>query len=416
MRRLDPLTPDEARELAAIDRALCGAPLDPDLREFEELVADMRATAPEMTPAFAARLERDVADGFPEPVERPLLRRPRRWVMLPAVGVLAAALVALVVVLGHNGETTSLSSSDPGAGVVEAPRESVTPTVTDNAAGDSAGNSAGGATAESKAAPADLDRRAAAPAPALAAPAPSAQALSTPPPVAKSSAPRKVERTADLVLETPTSKFDRTSDDVIRKVDEFGGIVASSAIGSDDEAGGEAVFDLRIPTARLDDAIAALSKLGHVAERRQNLQDITGSFTSAQDRLADARAERRGLLRALARATTQAQIESLRARLRATGSTISRLKGDLASLRRRADLSRVSLTVRGVDDGSGATTGGNWSPVDAAGDALRVLEVMAGVALVTLAIAVPLGLLGIAIALAARSARRRGRERALDPA
>jgi hypothetical protein len=38
------------------------------------------------------------------------------------------------------------------------------------------------------------------------------------------------------------------------------------------------------------------------------------------------------------------------------------------------------------------------------------------VALVTLAIAVPLGLLGVAITLAARGARRRGRERALDPA
>jgi hypothetical protein len=240
-----------------------------------------------------------------------------------------------------------------------------------------------------------------------------AQAL-RPPAITKSGGARKVERTAELVLETPAARFDATSDDVVHTVDRFDGIVASSSIGSDDTSGGEATFELRIPTARFDAALAALSKLGHVAERRQDLEDITGSFTTLQDRLADARAERRGLLRALARATTQAQVESLRTRLRDVRDTIARLNGDLAALRRRADLSRVTVTVRGVEGSGGG--GGRWSPGDAAGDALRVLEVMAGVAVIALTIAVPLGLLGLAVVLAARSLRRRERERALDPA
>ncbi|MEA2154899.1 MAG: hypothetical protein QOE11_1039 [Solirubrobacteraceae bacterium] len=408
MRHRDPLTPDEARELDALERALAGERVAPDLRELEELVYDLRATAPQMSPGFAARLERDVADGFPDPAERPRLRRPRRWVLLPAAGVLAAALIALVVALGQSGSDT------PVRGLADsAPAAKPAP----------AGNSAGGATAQSEAAP----QRSATPAPAardtLTAPAAVAAApasrpsFAAQPPVAKSSAPRKVQRAAELVLETPEDKVAATSDDVIRTVDRFDGIVASSSIGSDDQAGGEGTFDLRIPTARLDEALAALSKLGHVAERHQSLEDITGSFTSAQDRLSDARAERRGLLRALGRATTKAQLDSLRARLRDVRSTISRLDGDLAALRRRADLSHVSLTVRGVKgSGGGATGSGHWSPGDAARDALRVLEVMAGVALVTLAIAVPLGLLGLAIALTARGLRRRGRERALDPA
>jgi hypothetical protein len=284
------------------------------------------------------------------------------------------------------------------------------------AAGAGAADSAGGATLDTQAAPAPN----AAPAPAArkSAPAPSAsapQAFSAPPPLTKSSAPRKVQRSATLSLQAPFAKVGATSDAVIRTVDRFGGIVASSSI-NDAAKGGEASFDLRIPTARLDDALAALSKLGHVADRTQDLQDITSSFTSAQDRLADARAERRGLLRALGRATTRAQIDSLRARLRESRGRIARLEGELRSLRRRADLSVVALTITGVADGAGAATGGNWSPGDAAGDALRVLEVMAGVTLIALAIAVPLGLLGVAIVLAARGARRRGRERALDPA
>ncbi len=420
MRSRDLLNPDEERELEALERALAGDPVDADLRELEDLVRDIRATAPEMSPAFAARLDHEAAEGFPTPIPEPprAARRPQRWMLLPAAGTLAVALVALVVVLGQSGGGTAgpLSSATSGD-------ESASTALEDSPAVDSSG----GATRES-AAPADTDtgaagsgaRRSAAPAPAASqpttAPPAAVQSLARPKPVTKTGAPRQVERNAQLVLETPSAKFAGTSDDVIRTVDRFDGIVASSSIGSDDDSGGEATFDLRIPTDRLDDALAALSKLGHVAERRQQLEDITASFTSVQDRLADARAERRGLLRALGRATTQAQVESLRAQLRTVRSQISRLKGDLRSLQRRADLSTVSLTVRGVDDGSETGGGGNWTPGDAAADAVRVLEVMAGVALITLAVAVPLGLLGVAIALGARSARRRDRERALDPA
>ncbi|MEA2149293.1 MAG: hypothetical protein QOD69_1123 [Solirubrobacteraceae bacterium] len=405
MRRLDPLTPDEARELDALERALAGEPVDPDLRELEELVGDLRATTPEMTPAFAARLERDVADGFAHGAaqQRPQLRRPRRWVLLPAAGVIAAALVALVVVLGQKHD----ENASPGFKRAPAAESARAPSVADSA------GSAGATATQSNAAPQ---------AAVGAAPAPGAQALPAPAPappaVGKPGTPRKVQRSAELELQAPFGKVESTSDDVIRTVDHFGGIVASSSISSDAGAGAEATFDLRVPTARLDAALAALSRLGHVTHRTQDLRDITSSFTSVQDRLVDARAERRGLLRALARATTQAQIDSLKARLRDARSAISRLDGDLAALRRRADLSTVSLTIHGAahEGGGGAPSGGGWSPGDAAHDALRVLEVMVGVALVALAIAVPLGLLCLAIALGARSFRRRGRERALDPA
>ena len=99
-------------------------------------------------------------------------------------------------------------------------------------------------------------------------------------------------------------------------------------------------------------------------------------------------------------------------------SRISGLKGQLASLRRRADLSTVNMTVRGggSSETGGGSGGGQWTPGDAAGDALRVLEVSAGVALICLAVLAPLGLIGAAIALGVRSGRRRRRETALDPA
>jgi hypothetical protein len=409
MRHRESLTPEQERDLEALDRALAGEPVELELRELEALVRDVRATGPEMTPAFAARLEQEVRDGFPSSQERPPIsvRRPwagRRWVLLPAAGSLAAVLVALVVVFGGGSSSPSqLSSSESPSTEAAIPAQPEA-----GVAADSAGQ------ADEAVRNRAARKSAAAPAPAQssAGSGGGASASIAPAPV------RKVERNAVLVIQTPDGRFESTTDAVIATVGRFRGIVASSQIGSSDASGGEASFELRIPTERLDQALAALSKLGHVTERSQNLQDITGSFTSAQERLTNARAERRGLLRALARATTQQQIASIKAQLRTVSSRISGIKGQLASLRRRADLSTVNMTVRGggSSETGGGSGGGNWTPGDAAGDALRVLEVSAGVALICLAVLAPLGLLGGAIALAVRSGRRRRRETALDPA
>ncbi len=417
MRHRDPLTDEQRREVDALDRALAGEPVQFELRELEELVRDVRATAPEMSPAFAARLEHEVQEGFPISQERvPVsVRRPwrgRRWALLPAAGSLAAVVVALVVVLGASGDDRSAGTNDFGSVATEeaSPAAGV---AADSAPRDSgAGVSGTGGADRSAPAPAPeaAGKQAAPPVATAVAPAPDAGAIAP-------ARARKVERSAVLALRTPDQDFERTTDAVIATVGRFDGIVASSQIGASDVAGGEASFELRIPTERLDRALAALSKLGHVTERNQSLQDITASFTSAQERLTDARAERRGLLRALARATTQNQIASIKAQLRTVSSRISGLKGELSSLRRRADLSRVDLTVRGDGESGGATGGGgDWTPGDAAGDALRVLEVLAGIALVALAVLAPLALLGAALALGVRSGRRRRRESALDPA
>ena len=98
-------------------------------------------------------------------------------------------------------------------------------------------------------------------------------------------------------------------------------------------------------------------------------------------------------------------------------SQIARLNGDLEALRRRADLSTVSVTIRGDGCSRGrGRSGGTWSPGDAARDAVRVLEVIAGVTLIALAIVAPLALFAALAAVGVRSTRRRRREAALDAA
>ena len=223
---------------------------------------------------------------------------------------------------------------------------------------------------------------------------------------------RKVERTTDLSLSTSPKKLRDTADGVVRVTQGLGGVVERSNVDSTD-TGGSASFELSIPTARLDDAIAQLSKLAHVSSMNQGSTDITRSFVSAADKLSDARAERKALLKALGAARTPERIATLRARLRLNRSEIANHNGQLQSLRRRADNTKVSVTLTG-DGTAAATTDDGWSFGGAADDAVRVLEVIASIVLISAAVLVPLGLIAALAVIAARVSTRRRREQALD--
>jgi hypothetical protein len=337
--------PTVAAELAELDRALAG-----EDSPLNQLVADVRAQRPQIEPAFAARLDRMVDDARTAP------RRPR-WLAWSSLAGLAAAVIVAVVLVSGNDRT---------------PLRGLSPQVR---------------------------------APSTAAESGAAKSLASPAPV--SGQARKVERTTALALSTGRADVQNVADDVVAATQRFGGIVDSSQT-STSASEASAVFALRIPTARLDDAIAALSKLAHVSSLQQGSTDITSSFVSSEARLHDARAERRALLKALARATTTQAIDAIKARLRDNRSQIAQLKGELDALRRRANLARVDVTVAG--NGHASSSGGGWTPADAARDALRVLEVAAGVILVGLAAGIPLALLLGAAWLAAHSTRRRRRE------
>ena len=214
-------------------------------------------------------------------------------------------------------------------------------------------------------------------------------------------------------------QIDRTADRIVSVADRVGGFVVSSNVtstdGADTEGGGD--FLLRVPSARLQEAVALLSRIGHVRERRQTVDDITREKVSATDRLQEARAERRALLRRLAAATTDEQAAAIRARLRGVNRRISLAGAALKRVDNRARFSNIAVSLVGDRSVGGSAAAGDddgWTPGDAARDALRVLEVAAGVLLIGLAVAIPLALVvGVGVA-ASRWAARRGRERALD--
>src|SRR6185503_8551766 len=116
------------------------------------------------------------------------------------------------------------------------------------------------------------------------------------------------------------------ADGVIRVTDRHGGFVLSSSVSAGEGAKAGASLDVRIPSDRLQAAVADLSELAHVRSRTQAARDVTAEFSSPRRRLADALAERRGLLRQLAQAVTPNQTAAVRARLRAVNRRADRAR------------------------------------------------------------------------------------------
>ena len=386
-RRETPLDPAIAAELEALEAALAGDPsADPELAT---LVRDVRMEAPTMSPAFRAQLEERVEKGFgrePAPARRTLLRRRPLIPALGFAGCLLAALVAFVVATG--------GSNDDSNGGVAATQVAPAERESSGAAGGGAGTSSGPSTDAT--APSAKDQSSS-----------SAQAAPATPPA---NGGRHVERSTRLEL--TTTDVQKTADGIVRATQAAGGYVQLSQVRTGDQNGG-ATFVVRVPTAKLDDALASLSKLGHVRAMEQSANDITGAYDGAEARLADARAERRGLLRALGKATTAQEIASLKARIADNRRELNRLQSEFNAVRRRANYATVQVEVTGRARKQPVTPGGSWDPGDAAHDALRVLEVAAGVALIGFAVLVPLAVLGTAGGFAAGALRRRRREAAL---
>jgi hypothetical protein len=369
MRRPEPLDPAAERELSALDAALAGAP-DADA-ELALLVREVRAAAPRLDAASRERLDARVASAAaPAPARR--WRMPQLQVLVPALGVVAAALVAVVLV-GRAGEGDE-SASRPA---VEAPAELQT--------GSGGGGSAGSA---------------ATPAPSLAAPARPAPG-------------RRVERTVMLSLGTTAARFDAVTDGVVRATQRFGGFVAESS-ASRSRTRGTASFVLRIPTTRLDAAVADLSRLAHVRSIEQATTDLTGRTDGTAARLRDSRTQRRALVAALATASG-ARAGRLRARLATVSARVRALERSLRALRARTTYATVDLTVtRTRRQAAAPGTDHRWTPADAWRDARRALELAAGIAIVALALLLPLALIAGAAAIAGRGLRRRRRDGALD--
>jgi hypothetical protein len=398
------------RDLTAVDEALAsGAPAhgDPLARELQELALALQADAPQPDPQFADELRARVDEGFPRAAgsararaeaarvrqqaalerlsARGTTQRLARRFLLPVAGVGVPLALIVGVIFAAGGPSGSAGGGDDDSSGASADtvtkRDLRTLPMPDREAERQAGTS-------------------------VDAPRPSSGQDFAP-----QQPNRKIERSYSLDLDVPLDDMARVADQVTAVTYRHGGFVLDSSVSSGrDEGGGD--FSLRIPSDRLRPALRDLAGLAPVVRQSQEGRDVTRQHATAKDRLQAARAERRSLLRRLEEADTDEEAEAIRRRLDLVAGEINGLRTQLRDLSLRTDYAVVTVTllVAGHHDDNGGV-GGSFD--DAVDDAGSLLVGFAGVLIRVLALALPLGLIGLAAWLATRAARRRRRESAL---
>jgi Domain of unknown function (DUF4349) len=379
-------------------------------RDETELAAALRELRPEPWPEFTAKLDARAAARFPRDSRwRAALARlrariastPPRRMIAPAGALAVVAIVVATAVLATTGSEDRASRQSNLLSLTNRFDESPPPSATEETGPvERAAPSSSAAGGESAAGSAEI------------------QIPGHPDsgPYASDAGRREIERSAELVLSTEPAEVRAAAAKVFDAVHAADGIVLSSSL-RDGEAGvAGADFELLIPSGNLGDALASLSAIGEVRSRHESTQDITAPTVSVGERLQDATATVQSLLSELAGADTDAERVAAESQLRAERHRVAALRSRLSALKRRANLSRVSLRIETGSPSSSSEEGGAWGIGDGIDGAGRILAVAAGVTVIGLAILAPFALIALLAWLTRRAWIRRARRAALGRA
>ncbi len=365
---------------------------------------------------FARELDASVARRFaPEPAtaaRRSARGRLPRWAAGPAVALVAGA-VAVAVVISSGGLNSGNNTGNPpvvfrpahSGPVVNGAYQRHSPASAPRSSGSGAArfgtsNAAGSSGAQALATP-SINLTATAPV------APGARQI----------------QSAQISLSTANVHVEQVAQEVFMVVGLEHGTVQSSHIttATSGSGGGYASFSLSVPTGNLQATITELSRLHYAAviSRDDGSQNVSHQYDNDQRQLADAKALRSSLLKQLAAAVTEQQIDSIKAQLKLAEQQISSWQSTLGSLQHRISYSNVSVEVNEnglpilpVRRHHHSTSG--FTIARAGHDALHVLVVSAGVALIALAVMIPVGLVAALLMWLWVWLRQRRREHALD--
>ncbi len=418
------INPDQQRELDAFEAAFDGRPVDAEFSEMAELATALKGSAPKADPGFAAELDHRVHEHFPAewtaetPDRRPFGDRLRarfsgrgRSLMLPVTAGLAGVLIVGTVVATGLDRNGSDSGSVPSFTSMQATNDS---TGGGSASSDSADSSASAVVPMNGAAGSAVAPEIAAPGGAsLDAVIPNSKDSSTGK-YAYGANQRAVAHKTDIVLGTTPENVQDVSNEISSVVDDHDGIVLDSNVSDGPEGIAGASFRLLIPTNELDSAVGDLSAVADLRSRSQEATDITAPTLTVEDRLQTSRAKVKSLVNELAATTTEEDRLAVEAELSAERDRVANLTTKLNRLERRASLTPVRVDVQTGEDFSSRSDDGSWGPADAIDDIGGHLGTAAGVALIGLAIAVPIALIALLIALVNRLWVRTARRRVLD--
>lgn len=386
----------------------------------EQLIEELRALRPTPQPEFTAELDERAAAGFPRRsrLPRPSLALPSwsfRRMLLPAggVAVMALAIATALVASGEDDDRrgTLVEMSAPAPGATYSPGSSKPRRQAEFAGAPAAAEelteepsaeikkyqrTMGGTAASRAVAPLNFDGSGG-----------YVEGVNT------QLRRRAVERSAQIVLAAEPGDVAEDSRKVFEAVHAHDGIVMRSSTREGKAGAAGARFQLLIPSAKLGDALAALSEIDEVRSRHEATADITAPTVNLGELLQDSKARIDSLLGQLEAAETESEREAVEAELRQERRHRARLRAQLQHLQKRADFARVSLRIE-TGAGEDSSGGGAWGVDDALHDAGKILGTAAAIVLVALAVIAPIALLSLLAWLAHRAWVRRERRRVLS--
>jgi hypothetical protein len=342
-----------------------------------DLITELRAARPVAGDALRERVG-EIAASTPPPRRAFATRFAPRRVALVALPALAAVALATAGALG-------LARSDGAA------REAGTAPPATTAAADALRS-----TKES------------APAPTFGATggAP-AQGSALPP-----SATRPQRYSAELTIEVADADaLSAAAQRALRITDSLGGYVVTSSLDAQGEDGTSSLV-VRVPTARVQDAIVRMSELGKIVAQRVSIEDLGDQ----QDALARQETALVGEIARLERQLSRSGLApeeraALRSRLAQARAELAQVRAAQAQSREEARYATVSLLLRTEEDPGAAVPA---SRLDRTLDEIgRILAWEAAAVLYALVVTGPFLLVGAAVWWLSRQRRRRDDERLL---
>ena len=182
-------------------------------------------------------------------------------------------------------------------------------------------------------------------------------ALASPSPLA-SAPPRKIIRNGSLEL--LVNDVGQSIDKIASTAVAVGGYVEKST--QNNSGFRSASLTIRVPSARLDEAIADVKRLATVVER-ENVEgrDVTREYVDLDARLRNAQAEETQYLQILKRATTIKDTLDVTEKLSDVRGRIEEMQGEMRLLTTQIDMSSLEISLHAEAD---ATVAGiHWRPL-----------------------------------------------------
>lgn len=225
---------------------------------------------------------------------------------------------------------------------------------------------------------------------------------------------RLAHHTATMRLRvSDVDELSRTTREAMRIARRLGGFVASVNYAKPKGDDGDASLTLRVPTSKIQEAVAQLSDLGVIVSQRIEIRDVQNQVNDVSEQIGSLRRTIRRIEARLKQSISDDERFRLQLQLEQARSNLRGLLDQRSSTVRRARLAviAVALTTR-EDEQKVAPSPGRVER--AARNAATVLAKELAAIVWVLIVLSPLVLLGAAAVVASRTRRRRFDERLLE--